>query len=455
MIWIMAENIIFKRKLYRKLLHWKQESNGESSILIEGARRVGKSTLARQFAKNEYKSFIFIDFSNVKSDVKRLFEDVSNLDMLFTQLQFEYGVQLYKRESVIVLDEIQLCPPARQARKHLVADGRYDYIETGSLISITKNVKNILIPSEEDSVNMYPLDFEEFLYALGDTTTSSLLRNVIQQPAPLGQVGHRKMMELFRLYMLIGGMPQAVSKYIETRNMTLVDGIKRKIIKLYLSDFHKIDGTGRISRLFEDIPAQLLKNNSRYMPRTVIGSKISEKAEDSYISELASSMTVNMCYHTANPANGLAMDYDKDYFKMFVGDTGLFITLAFYDKEFTDNIIYQKLLHDKLDVNLGYVFENVVAQMLAAAGKKLFYYTFPAPHKHIYEIDFLLSDGHKIRPIEVKSAGYNTHSSIDAFCDKYPKKIKTPTIIYAKDYKAEAPYTYMPIYLLPFMAEKI
>lgn len=450
----MNPNTIFRRKLYKKLLEWKLENQGRTSILIEGARRVGKSTLARQFAKNEYKSFIMIDFSKVSARIKRLFDDVSDLDMLFTQLQFEFGVVLHDRESVIILDEIQLCPPARQAVKHLVSDGRYDYIETGSLISIQRNVRDILIPSEEDSIKMYPLDFEEFLWALGDIHIPELLRSILHRRSPLGQVGHRKMMEKFRLYMLVGGMPQAVDKYLETKNLSLVDKVKRKIIQLYQSDFHKIDSSGRISILFENIPAQLFKNASRYMSYSVLGNKTSNFTEETLISELRESMTINICYHVMNPANSLAMDFNKEYFKMFICDTGLFVTLAFWNKDFTENVIYQKIMHDKLDVNLGYVFENVVAQILVSSGKKLFYYTFQAPHRHLYEVDFLISEGHKIKPLEVKSSGYRAHASLDAFCEKYSRKITDPVVIYSKDLKLENGYTYLPVYLLPFLVEQ-
>lgn len=448
----MDKEIIFRRKAYDKLRQWKAESNGQTALLIEGARRVGKSTLARTFAENEYKSFILIDFSNVSDDVKRLFDNVTNLDMLFTQLQFEYGVQLVERDSLIVLDEVQLYPRARQAIKHLVADSRYDYIETGSLISIKRNVRDILVPSEEDSIKMNPMDFDEFLWALGHETTATLLREIAMKRKPLGQAAHRKMMEFFRLYMLVGGMPQAVSKYLQTKNLAEVDNIKRKILKLYDTDFHKFDQSGKTGRLYNDIPAQLLKNKSRYMPASVIGTKEPKDSEEAMISELEESMTVNICYHTTNPANGLAMDYDKDYFKMYVLDTGLFVTLAFYDKDFPDNAIYRKLLYDKLDVNLGYVFENVVAQIIVASGRKLFYYTFPSPNRHTYEVDFLIAEGHKIRPLEVKSAGYKSHASLDAFCEKYSSKITSPTVVYAKDFSVEG-YTYLPVYLLPFILE--
>lgn len=450
----MTERIkIFKRKLYSRLQQWKERSNGKTALLIEGARRVGKSTLAEEFARNEYESYLLIDFSKTSPRVNALFDDLSDLDSLFMQLQFEFHVRLVARKSVIIFDEVQFNPKARQAIKHLVADGRYDYIETGSLISISKNVKNILIPSEEETIQMYPLDYEEFRWALGDTATPSLLREAIRSGRPLGDVAHRSLMRDFRLYMLVGGMPQAVVEYLETNNLSSVDHIKRNIIKLYESDFRKIDDSGRLGRLFDDIPAQLSRNVSRYMPHSVLGN-ISHEKEDSYVSELGASMTVNISYHATDPANGLAMDYNKDYFKMFVGDTGLFITLAFKDKDFTENVIYSKLLSDKLQANLGYLFENVVAQMLVASGRKLFYYTFPTDKdRHLYEVDFLISDKDKIDPIEVKSSGYKAHASLDAFCAKYSWKIKTPIIIYTKDMAKVGGVNYYPVYMVPFLDE--
>lgn len=440
---------IFKRKLYHRLLEWKETRRGSTALLIEGARRVGKSTLVREFAKNEYESYVIIDFSFISQKIAGLFKDIYDLDNFFMQLQFEYNVQLKPRKSLIVFDEVQLNPLARQAIKHLVADGRFDYIETGSLISIRKNVRNILIPSEEEVLQLYPLDYEEFRWALGDEVTPGLLRQALKGRQSLG-AAHRKLMRDFRLYMLVGGMPQAVDKYIETLNLAEVDSVKRNIINLYEADFNKIDGSGRIGRLFDDIPAQLGRNSGRYMTQPVVG-RLTETVVDEFISEMSASMTVNMCCHTTNPANGLAMDYDKDYFKLYCGDTGLLITLAFKDKDFTDNIIYQKLLSDKLEVNLGYVYENVVAQILVASGRKLFYYTFPTENKHLYEVDFIISDKDKLNPIEVKSSGYKAHASLDAFCEKYSYKVRQPLVVYTKDFMKEGNLLYIPVYMLPFI----
>jgi hypothetical protein len=440
---------IFERKLYQRLLVWKESSQGKTALLIEGARRVGKSTLALQFARNEYESHLLVDFSKASPTVNKLFDNLSDLNSLFMQLQFEYHTILKPRKSIIIFDEVQFNPRARQAIKHLVADGRYDYIETGSLISISRNVKNILIPSEEERVQMHPMDFEEFQWALGHNP-GPLLREAIAGGKPMGQVAHRAMMKEFRLYMLVGGMPQAVNCYIETQNLQLVDKVKRNIIDLYESDLRKIDDSGRMGRLFDDIPAQLSRNVSRYMPHTSIG-KLTPSRLDSYISELADSRIVNICYHTSDPSNGLAMDYNKDYFKMYVGDTGLFVTLAFKDREFTDNEIYAKLLTDKLNANLGYIYENVVAQMLVASGRRLFYYTFASDSRHIYEVDFLISDRSKINPLEVKSSSYRAHASLDAFCNKFSQKVRTPMVIYTKDMAHDGPIHYLPVYMVPFL----
>lgn len=442
---------IFKRKIYNKLLEWKRRENGASAILIEGARRIGKSVITEEFAKNEYESYLKIDFSKASSKVIGLFDDLSDINNLFMQLQFEYKVKLTPRKSVIIFDEVQFAPKARQAIKHLVADGRYDYIETGSLISISKNVEKILIPSEEDTIKMYPMDFEEFLWAIGETAIPELLRMAADNRTALGDVAHRKMMRTLRLYMLVGGMPQAVAKYIETLDMNSVDIVKRRIINLYESDFMKIDKSGRISRMYDNIPGQLGRANMKYYVSEVIG-QTTENKEDSLLSELNGSMTANFCYHTADPSNGLAMDFNKDYFKLYCGDIGLFVTLAFKSKDFTENIIYSKLLSDKLDANLGYLYENLVSQMLVARGRRLFYYTFPTDRsRHNYEIDFLIETGNKIDPIEVKSSGYRTHASLDAFCAKYSGKIGQPYVFYTKDYMRDKGVEYIPIYLVPFL----
>ena len=447
----MEPERLFKRKIYDRLLQWKESSNGKTALLIEGARRIGKSTIVKAFAQNEYESFIFIDFTKCSQEVKNLFNDVSDLNYIFLRLQLAYGVQLVERKSLIVFDEVQFQPLARQAIKSFVEDHRYDYIETGSLISIRKNTENILIPSEEERISMYPMDYEEFRWALGDTATIPLLHSVWEHPQPLKEV-HRKLMRDFRLYMLGGGMPQAVDAYIESNNFEVVDHAKRLILDLYDEDFGKIDPTGKAARIFAAIPAQLNSNASRFQISNVIPKAHAEDFVE-LISEMEKSRTVNISHHSDDPNVGLGSTEALMQYKMFVGDTGLFVTLAFRDKAFTENIIYERLLSDKLAANLGYLYENIVAQMLTASGNKLFYHVWPTESgKHNYAVDFLLSRGTKITPIEVKSSSYKTHVSLDAFCKKYSSRITNDRyLIYTKDYAHEESVKYIPAYLTLFL----
>lgn len=436
---------IFKRKLYEKLLDWKHSSQGKTAILIEGARRVGKSTLVNQFAKNEYKSAIIIDFNLAPDRVVSLFDNLMDLSFLFFQLQLIYQAQLFERESVIVFDEVQRCPKARQAIKYLVADGRYDYIETGSLISIHQNTTNITIPSEERRLEMFPMDYEEFSLALGEENKYPLLRMAYNGRMSMG-VAHREQMRKLRLYMLVGGMPQAINAYIDTNNLQVVDEVKRDIIKLYAEDLIKIDKSQQLSRLFMAIPAQLSKNVSRYAPTTVLPGVEPGKIQR-LLHDLEDSKTIHIAYHANDPNVGMALNADYSKFKIYMSDTGLFITLVFWDKAFTENLIYDKLLSDKLDANLGYVYENLVAQMLASQGNKLFYFTFPKDNKHNYEIDFILSRGNKVCPIEVKSSRYHAHSSLDAFCTQFSKRLGQPYIIHTKDFVKDGQLLGVPVYM--------
>lgn len=440
---------IFKRKLYSRLVEWKQEQQGKTAILIEGARRVGKSTLVEEFAKNEYESYILIDFNKASKDVFALFDDLMNLDYIFLQLQTIYNVILKVRKSVIIFDEVQKCPQARQAIKYLVADGRYDYIETGSLISIKKNTQQITIPSEEERISMFPMDFEEFRWALGDEATMPLLKMYFDKRMPLDRAHRTKMRDL-RLYMLVGGMPQAVNAYIGSNNLSVVDQVKRGIIRLYQEDFQKLDPTGRLETLFMEIPSQLSQTNNRFKPYSVLGEVDDDKLFE-YLKKLEDSKTTLFSYHSNDPQVGMSLTKEISKFKVFCADTGLFVTLAFWDKDFTENVIYQKLLNDKLSANLGYVYENLVAQMLAASGNKLFYYTWPKDSTHSYEIDFLLSRGTKLHPIEVKSSGYNAHTSLDAFCVKYSHIIDKRYLVYTKDLKKDAETLLVPVYMTPFL----
>ena len=440
----MAERI-FKRKLYEKMLQWKQERDGKTALLIKGARRVGKSTLAEEFARREYESYILIDFTETAQEVRDLFEDISDLDSLLFQLQYHYNTRLKERKSVIIFDEVQECPLARQAIKKLVKDHRYDYIETGSLISIKKKTKNIRIPSEETRVEMYPMDYEEFRWALGDGVTVDLLREAYEAKRPLGDGVMRKLLRDFRLYMLVGGMPQAVNEYLDTNNLSAVDKVKREIIELYADDFRKIDPTGKATRMFYAVPGQLNKNASRYQISSVIEQGKQDRVEE-LLQDMEDSKVVLFSHHADDPNVGLSLHEDMGRYKMFLNDTGLFITLAFGDKDVTENVIYQKLLSDKLSADLGYVYENIVAQVLTATGNKLFYHTWPTESgKHNYEVDFLLSRGAKLWPLEVKSSGYKSHASLDAFCKKFSARVGERFLVYTKDYRKDGATTLLPV----------
>ncbi|MDY4578606.1 MAG: AAA family ATPase [Anaerobutyricum hallii] len=442
---------IFKRKIYDKILEWKTNRSHKYSLLIRGARRVGKSTIAEEFAKKEFKSYIMIDFAHTSKAIIELFDDMYDLDMFFLKLQQFTKTRLYENDSVIIFEEIQLCPKARQSIKYLVADGRYRYIETGSLLSLRKNTQDILIPSEEYKISMYPMDFEEFLWAIGDNVSADTIRLLLKTKKPAGNSMHRELMRIFRLYMLIGGMPQAIETYLEKNNLCSVDETKRAIVDLYEEDFTKIDGTGLAGDIFESIPASLTGNSSRYVYSSA---RKGIRSEQIYrvLPDMLSSYTVNIAYHSNNPDVGMELEKDPERFKLFVSDIGLFITLSYKDKNFTENIIYDKLLSDKLDANLGYVYENIVAQILVTKGSNLFYYTMKSEtSNHLHEIDFLLSSSTKICPLEVKSSNYKAHKSFDDFCNKFSSRIGEKYIVHTKDYKRENGVTFIPIYMLPFL----
>ena len=442
---------VFARKIYREILEWKENRSDKYALLVKGARRVGKSTIVEEFAKKEFKSYIMIDFAHVSKDIKDLFEDTYDLDFFFLQLQQLSGTKLYEKESVIIFDEVQLLPKARQAIKYFVADGRYKYIETGSLLSIKKNTKDILIPSEEHKISMYPMDFEEFLWAIGDEVSIETIKILLEKKRPAGNAIHRNLMRIFRLYMLIGGMPQAVETYLEKNNLQEVDEIKREIVDLYEEDFTKIDASGLAGDIYDAIPANLSSNASRYILSNAREGTRSERVLD-LLPDILSSYTVNIAYHANNPAVGMALEKDVGRYKLFTSDVGLFVTLAFRDKNYVENIIYNKLLSDKLEANLGYVYENAVAQMLVAKGNNLFYYTMGNnSSNHLYEIDFLISTGNKICPIEVKSGNYRCHKSLDQFCDKFRSRIGNKYLVHTKDYKWENGINYIPVYMLPFL----
>ncbi len=443
---------MFKRKIYNKMLDWKRTKDGTTALLIKGARRVGKSTIAEDFARREYDSYILVDFADAPVAVWEAVDNISDRNHFFMQLQFIYGVKLYERKSVIIFDEVQKCPKAREAIKYLVRDRRYDYIETGSLLSIRKNTKDIVIPSEETRITLYPLDYEEFRWALGDEVTVGMLRECFNDKRSLGDAVMRKLLRDFRLYMLVGGMPQAVNTYLATNNLSEVDTKKREILEVYIDDFLKIDPSGKISKMFAAIPAQLSKNISRFQQTSVLGKNESADTIAEFLRDMEDSLTVNFAHHSDNPSVGLPSHTDYGRYKMFMGDTGLFITLAFWDKDMTDNVIYQKLLSDKLSADLGYVYENVVAQMLVASGNRLFYHTWrSATSNHSYEVDFLLSRGSKLWPLEVKSSGYQAHKSLDEFCRKYSGHVSNRYLIYTKDLRKDGETTLLPVFMTMFL----
>ncbi len=441
--------MFFKRKTYDQLKNWKNEYADRYAILLEGARRVGKSTIALEFAKNEYKSYILIDFSIVSNEILSCFDDINNLNMFFLRLQALTGVSLYEGGSVIIFDEVQLFPKARQAIKHLVKDGRYHYIETGSLISIKKNVQNILIPSEEMKIQVYPMNYEEF--CLATNNNYDILRQLFLNKKSVGQDVNRKLMRDLRIYMAVGGMPQAVEAYVNGENFATIDRIKRQIIYLYEDDFKKIDPSGRISALFHSIPAQLSKGQKKYRLSNVFGKRVTGKDEE-LLYELLDSKTALACYNTTDPLVSLSATKDLDSYKLYLSDTGLFVTLMFIDRKETENEIYAKLLSDKLPANLGYLYENLVAQMIASMGNELYYHTWAKKNStHYYEIDFLISKGSKIIPLEIKSSGLGKHESIIEFSKKYSKQVKESYVFSQKDYHREQELQFMPLYFLPFI----
>ena len=442
----------FKRKAYDRLLEWKAKYSDKYAALLEGAKRVGKSTIAESFGQNEYKSYLLIDFSKTTDNIRSCFEDVGNLNMFFLRLQAETGVTLYEHESFIIFDEVQLFPQARQAIKHLVADGRYSYLETGSLISIKKNVKDILIPSEEMKIQVYPMDYEEFCDATGGNY--ELLRQIYGTGSAIGQATNRKLMRDLRIYMAVGGMPQAVEAYTEGKNFSEIDMVKRQIISLYEDDFKKIDASGRISALYHSIPAQLAKDSKKYRISTAIGKKSKAKTEE-LLYELIDSKTILPCYNSTDPRVSLADTKDFDSYKLYLADTGLFVTLMFMDRPVTENDVYAKLLSDKLPANLGFLYENLVAQMIAASGRELFYHTWEkSGSTHYYEVDFLISEGSKVNAFEIKSSGSGKHESIKVFDKKFSKNVHDIYLLSQKDVGKEENLLLKPFYLMPFLIEQ-
>ena len=440
---------MFKRKVYNQLKQWKEEYAPRYACLLEGARRVGKTTVAVEFAKNEYESYILIDFADITPSLLDVFSDISNRDIFFLKLQAETGIQLIERKSVIIFDEIQFFPKARQAIKYLVKDGRYDYIETGSLISIKKNVKDILIPSEEHRIKVYPMDYEEFLWATGKSP--EILRVGYKSSSAMGNSLNTKLMRDFRIYMAIGGMPQAVERYLETNNLEKVDEVKREILALYGEDLKKIDPSGRLSDIYASVPAQLALKKKRFVITKATGKRKTGKDEERLF-DLIDSGIVLPCYNVSAPSIALAQERKTEDFKLYLSDIGLFVSIIFR----SDADIYRKLLSDKLPANLGYLYENAVAQALTSVGRKLYFHSWKKEEStHSYEIDFILSSSSKIIPIEVKSSSVRNHESMIAFCDKYSSIVGRRVLFSQKDLGKDGPIELKPIYMLPFFLEEI
>lgn len=440
-----------KRKIYGKLVNWKRESQGTSAVLIEGARRVGKSYIAKTFGEQEYKSYLLIDFSNISDDVLDVFEhDKTNLDLFFNKLSIFYNVKLYLRESLIIFDEVQMYPKARQLVKHLVEDGRYDYLETGSLISLRQNIQNIVLPSEEEHFQMNPLDFEEYLWAMGEKMTADYIRNCFEKKTPLGDAVHRKVMNQFRQYMLVGGMPQAVLEYITTKDFEKTDIVKRRILTLYRNDVTKFAKgyESKVLSIFDGIPSQLSKHEKKYNLASIEKQARFREYEDSFM-WLEEADIINICFNSTDPNVGLGLNAERMTLKCYMADTGLLFSHAFSDKELTEDSIYKSILFDKLELNEGMFLENIVAQMLVSCGYRLFFYSkndrINADNR--MELDFLIRKDKKISPLEVKSGKYQTHTSLDKCKKKFGKKIGTRYIIYTKDLRVEDDIVYLPVYM--------
>ena len=445
--------MFFKRKVYDRLLEWKQASDGKSAVLIEGARRVGKSTIAVTFAKNEYDDYLLLDFALESKEVRSNFEDnIGDLDTFFRNLFILKGKNLPRRRSVIIFDEVQLFPLARQAIKYLVADGRYDYIETGSLISIKRNVKNILIPSEEEKIRMYPMDFEEFLWAKENTVTMPAVQAAYASRKPLGDAVHRKIMQLFREYIAVGGMPQSVHSYVNGDNYTAIDRVKQGILSLYEDDLKKYDDEEKekASLIFRTIPNQL-SNHDMHFTFSEINTNARYANYVDSVEFVAESMIGNLCVNVTMPDVLMELYAERSNFKLYMGDTGLLVSQMIREGNETEQI-YKALIYDKLGSNLGMVFENVVAQMLKASGRELYFHEYKykpedAAAEKKYEIDFLIVKDKKVCPIEVKSSGYLSHKSFDNFTGKYPIKVQDRYIIYTKDIKYADGITFIPAYM--------
>ena len=449
-----------KRKIYDSLLAWKAHDSTRVALLIDGARRVGKSYIVEEFAKNEYKSYILIDFNKANPDIRRLFDDLlDDLDTFFVYLSAYFNVKLYRRESLIIFDEVQLVPRARAAIKYLVADGRYDYIETGSLVSINANVADIVVPSEERHIKMFPLDFEEFLWANGNETLMPLIRESFDKMRPLGDMLHRKAMDLFRQYLIVGGMPQAVQAYISAGNFADVDAVKRDILDLYRADIvkHAKGYERKVEAIFDELPAQLQKHEKRFNLAS-LGKQARFREYEDAMFWLEDAMIVNMCYNSTAPTAGLKLNRDRVTLKCYMADTGLLISHAFDENAIVSEDLYKKLLLGKLEFNEGMIVENIVAQMLVASGHRLYFYSNPCRDdaSERMEIDFLIAkrkitSRHNISPLEVKSRRGYTLKSLQKFRRKFDRELNTPYVLHSADVMEKDGVICLPLYMTPLL----
>ena len=448
--------MLFKRKIYDKFLAWKTECAGKKALLVEGARRIGKSTVVEEFAKNEYKSYILIDFAKASSDVKEYFQlYLNDLDTFFMLLSVQYGVQLHERDSVIIFDEVQLFPKAREAIKYLVADGRYDYMETGSLISIKENVKDIVIPSEERQMKMYPLDFEEFCWALGEKPMITYIRTCFEKREPLERTLHNKAMLLFKQYMLVGGMPMSIVAFLEGRkDFGKADLEKRDILALYRNDIMKIQAQYRskVLAIFDQIPGLLSRHEKRVVFNRIATGSSADQYEETFF-WLTDSMVANECRRANDPNVGLSLTESDTYIKCYLGDTGLLVSHAFDENELLEDEVYKQILDGKLGLNEGMLYENVIAQMLTANGHRLFFYTHYSEEKkrNDIEIDFIISNNsktkYKMYPIEVKSGTRYTTDSLLKFREKYKTRIGGCYIIHPRNLIVNDDILFIPPYM--------
>lgn len=455
-----------KRKIYQKLLNWKKERKGDVALLIEGARRIGKSYIVEEFARNEYESYILVDFSKVNPQVIEFFNlYLDDLDTLFLNLELYFKQKLTPRQSkddearsLIIFDEVQFCPRARASIKHLVADHRYDYIETGSLISIKKNVKDIMLPSEEHAVNMYPMDFEEFLWAIGDEMMMPYIRTRFEKQLPMGTF-HRRAMDYFRQYLIVGGMPQAVAKYVETRDFKKVDEVKRDILALYRNDIRKYadNQETKVTAIFEEIPGQLQKHEKKFR-LTALQDDARMRDYSQAFFWLSDAKIINCCFNSTEPSIGLKLNEERTTLKCYMGDTGLLISHAFDERGIVSDELYQKLMFGKLEVNEGMLVENIVAQMLCASGHRLYFFSNSSRTSadDRMEIDFLIAkpftiSRHNISPIEVKSGNRYTLASLKKCIAKYGNQLSTPYVLHDKDVKVEEGIVYLPLYMTPIL----